>query len=208
MSHMMKTCWIIVFATCVSWCSLALSATSGKTVEEDLSISSQIDSLTAFCSVFDPCAPFTYPDSLRSMSTQTDTTLGIVVGRAVWALAIVEYNSDTVVESANISLINTTPRAQLSQYDALILGCLKRYFDQNIVGSKVRRQALGFVGGRPKSGWVDDRSMKRDSVVVGGDVLFRGVRKGTLLIAIAAGAAPHGGLGLQLVSMISLDLRQ
>lgn len=208
MSRLIFFISIILMGTSAAPGMLRMITTHPRMVGSEAMSYRQTDTPATFCSVFEPCAPFIYPDSITSKMQVDDSKHGIVSRRGIWALAIVEYDADAVVESVNISPINASPKASLNQIDTMMLQYLQRYFNQSVVGSRVRRQALGFIGGRPESGSVDDGSMRRDSLAVGDDVLFRGVRQGTLVLAIAAGAAPHGGLGLRLVSMVTLDLRQ
>ena len=174
MSHLIEFVSIIICATSAAWGSLALLTTQPKNEGEEAIRSRQIDPSTAFCSVFEPCVPFNYPDSIRSKLYVEDSLTGMMSRRGVWALAIVEYNSEAIVESAKVSIISASTNATLIQFDTLMLRELQSYFDQVVAGSKVRKQALGFVGGRPASGTLDDGRMKLDSVVVGNEVVFRG----------------------------------
>jgi hypothetical protein len=149
------------------------------------------DTLNGFCAIFEPCKELEGFEVLSCKHHSNDSAGAERSTKGLWALAIVHYDNEAIVETAKVGLFMQHSSLSIDSVVRCQLDNIQRYFDDHVVGKKVRREALSFIGGRPKSGSFDDGFMANDSVVVAGDVIWRGHQPGSLLISMYFGSPRH-----------------
>jgi len=196
----------------VIWVLCALSLVDIPTLEAQTTApeirSNTVAPSRAFCEVFDPCVPFSYPDSLVSKLERSNQMFMYTIRPSVRALLSVMFDHNGRVTSVEVAGIQPVGVVERDAISSAILGYLNEYAQRSILGSMVRRQALSFVGGRPESGWASDGFMDVDTTTFGRLQTLSQMLQGVFVLYVETGYDSRGHAAPWRVATVALRVRQ